>query len=75
MLTNFQIINLAKKMNVPLVGVYFKSELKNMTLQDYEIMKELVIKIPKNCYHPYAIDNFTGIIEILNNMYLDIQKI
>jgi hypothetical protein len=33
MLTNFQIINLAKKMNVPLVGVYFKSELKNMTLK------------------------------------------
>lgn len=43
------------------------AELKNMTLQDYEIMKELVIKIPKKCYHPYAIDNFTGIMQILNN--------
>jgi len=49
------------------LGNKITTELKNMTLQDYEIMKELVIKIPKQSYHSHAIDNFTRIIEILNN--------
>jgi len=54
------------EVNFDKLGDKITGELKNMTLQDYEIMKELVIKIPKQSYHPYAIDNFTGIMEILN---------